>query len=298
MNRTVQSDLAKECYGFLGGKTAGITRESVHRKSCDIERFCVITQEAASKLGKPVGSYTTLETADCRYLSTEDFRLLSRDLASELRRMTESSVDREINGELDVLVVGLGNDELTADAIGPRSVATLPATRHLKKYDPALYQSLGCCSLTVITPGVVGKTGVETSEQIHAAVDLVKPDLIIAVDALAAASVERLACTIQLTDTGIVPGSGVGNRRGAITKSRMGVPVIAVGVPTVVDSSTLVYDALSKAGVETVPDPLTAILKNKKSFFVSPKECDLIVDHFSRLIARAIEIVFVGELLS
>lgn len=298
MKRALQSDLAKECYGFLKEEPGGIARETVHHSACEVERFRVMTAAAADKLGKPVGNYTTLETSDCRYLTAEDFEGLSQVLTEELRRMAEHSVGRKINDELDVLVVGLGNSELTADAIGPRAVASLPATRHLKKYDPSLYQSLGCCSLTVISPGVLGKTGMETASQIRSAVALVKPDLIVVIDALAAAAVERLACTVQLTDTGIVPGSGVGNRRGEINQNSMGVPVIAIGVPTVVDSSTLVCDALEKAGVETVPDSLITLLKNKKSFFVSPKECDLIVEHFSRLIARSIESLFVGNLLS
>ena len=150
--------------------------------------------------------------------------------------------------------------------------------------------------LSAISPGVLGETGIETLELIRGAVRSVRPDLVIAVDALAARSCSRLATTVQISDSGIVPGSGIGNHRTAITMETLGVPVISVGVPTVVVSSTLVWDALREAGIDEVSSTLRAVLDNGKRFFVSPKESDLISDAVSELLAGAISEAFVGNL--
>ena len=140
----------------------------------------------------------------------------------------------------------------------------------------------------------MGQTGIETLELLQGAVDCVKPDLILAVDALAARSCDRLASTLQISDAGIAPGSGVGNHRAPITREAMGVPVIALGVPTVVNSATLVYDALEQAGIEEIGAPLQRVLKNGKSFFVSPKDSDVVTEEASRLLSDAIGAAFTG----
>ena len=191
-------------------------------------------------------------------------------------------------------MAGLGNAELTADAIGPKTVGMLTATRHLREHEGGLYRRLGCSSLSAMAPGVLGQTGIETLELLRGAVRFVRPDIVILVDALAARSCDRLAATVQISDVGISPGSGVGNHRSAITRESLGVPVISVGVPTVVNSATLVYDALTEAGIETIDDSLHKVLKSGRSFFVSPKESDVITHEVARLLSRSIALAFTG----
>lgn len=203
---------------------------------------------------------------------------------------------KEINGDFSVLIAGLGNAELTADAVGPCTVRRMHATRHLRTHEGKLYRSLGCASVTTLAPGVLGQTGIETLEQLQGAVRCVAPDLVVIVDALAAGNFARLASTVQITDTGIAPGSGVGNRRDRIDSTSLGVPVISMGVPTVVDSSTLVWDALERAGYTNVDASLKAVLENGKNFFVSPKDSDLILEQVSALLARSLTLSFIGDL--
>ena len=210
-------------------------------------------------------------------------------------RLNETGVFRKPDPDFSVFVTGLGNAELTADALGPDTVSKLTATRHLREHELPLYREIGCSALSAFAPGVLGQTGIETLELLRGAVRSVKPDLVVAVDALAARSCKRLASTVQLSDAGIVPGSGVGNHRTAITADTLGVPVIALGVPMVVDSSTLVYDALQEAHIDDISDSLREVLENGRSFFVSPKESDVITRQVSELLARAISMAFVGD---
>ena len=151
-----------------------------------------------------------------------------------------------------------------------------------------------CCAVSALAPGVLGQTGMEVAEVIAGAVRRARTDAILAVDALAARDCDRLAATVQLSDTGIAPGSGIGNDRCALTRESLGIPVIALGIPTVVDSSTLVYDALRRAGIEQVTGRLRDILENGRRFYVSPKEADLIAESTARLVARAINRALVG----
>ena len=261
-----------------------------------VTRFRIKTEKAAQRLGKPRGSYVTFECGRIDRLYDDRCEVLARLLAGELRGMAERLTKKKAGPSLGVFVAGLGNSELTADAIGPHTVGRLTATRHLREHEGALFFSTGCSSLSALSPGVLGQTGIETAELLAGAVRVISPDLVIAVDALAARSCERLASTVQISDVGILPGAGVGNHRAAIDHHTLGVPVIALGVPTVVDSATLVFDALREAGIEEIAPELTAVLENGKSFFVSPKECDLITDRVSKLLARALTLACGGEL--
>jgi spore protease len=183
---------------------------------------------------------------------------------------------------------------MTPDAIGPHTVDRLTVTRHLKGYDPALFGALGCCELSAISPGVMGQTGMESGEILRAAVELTGAELLVVVDALAARSCERLASTIQLSGAGIAPGAGIGNHRMAITRETMGCPVLGMGVPTVVDSSTLVYDALERAGVavDDLPRELTRVLETGRSFIVTPRDCDAMTELTCRLLAMGLNRAF------
>ena len=227
-----------------------------------------------------------------------DLPALAELVAAELRRMASVMLGREIDASCRVLAVGLGNAHMTPDAIGPETVRRITVTRHLRAYDAALFDALGCCELAALCPGVLGQTGMESGELVKCAVGLTRPDLVVAVDALAARSCERLSSTVQLSDGGIAPGAGIGNRRMAITRDTMGCPVMSLGVPTVVDSSTLVWDALAQAGMteRELPAPLAEVLTRGRSFIVSPKDCDEMVELTSRLLAKALDKAFgVGE---
>ena len=257
-----------------------------------ISRLRIVTQKAAEQLGKPCGNYVTVECGRLTSVSEDAAEHLAYLLAEELREMATRLTGKAPDAEFSVFVAGLGNVELTADAIGPKTVRLLTATRHLREHDGGLYHQLGCSSLSALAPGVLGQTGIETLELLRGAVRYVHPDVVLVIDALAARSCERLAATIQISDTGISPGSGVGNHRSAITKESLGVPVIALGVPTVVNSSTLVYDALEEAGIEEIDDSLRRVLENGKSFFVSPKESDVITHEAAKLFSRTIGLAF------
>lgn len=291
-----RTDLALESCS-AAGKGLGGVEQTVHRQAgCVIHRVTVTTADAAVALGKPIGTYVTVECGQIHRLDRERTGAIAGLLAGELRGMTRALTGRFPGGDLGVFVAGLGNAKLTADAIGPGTVSRLTATRHLLEHEAALFQALGCSALSALSPGVLGDTGIETLELLRGAVRSVRPDVVIVVDALAARSCARLASTVQISDSGIVPGSGVGNHRTAITAETLGVPVIALGVPTVVDSSTLVWDALRQAHIESVSDELRSVLENGRSFFVSPKESDLISASVSDLLADAISEAFVGNL--
>jgi spore protease len=225
-------------------------------------------------------------------MDDEGARSLSAHVAREIRAMCEKVCGRRVDRGFGVLVAGLGNSDITPDAIGPDSVRKLNVTRHLRALDEALYDTVGRCEISAVFPGVLGQTGIETVELIRGAAENARPDVVLAIDALAARSCERLAATVQLSDSGIHPGSGIGNNRKAICHETVGVPVIALGVPTVVDSSTLVYDALRRAGIEDVRPELRQVLENGRSFFVSPKESDVITERVSDLIADAVDTAF------
>lgn len=228
-----------------------------------------------------------------------DLSPLADVLASELRRMAARMLRRAPDRDCRILVVGLGNAAMTPDAIGPEAVRRMTVTRHLKDCDESLYAALGCCELAALSPGVLGQTGMESGELVRCAAGLVKPHLVVAVDALAAASCERLSSTVQLSDGGISPGAGIGNRRMAMDRDTLGCPVMGVGIPTVVDSSTLVWDALSRAGMteDSLPPALGEALNTGRSFIVSPKDIDEVVELSCRMLAMGLDRAFgVGEI--
>ncbi|MBE6690346.1 MAG: GPR endopeptidase [Ruminococcaceae bacterium] len=292
MEEFARSDLATECGGDREGD--GIRVRKSECGGCRLLHVQVRSEAAAARIGKPQGSYVTLECGEIRMLSDSEFDRVRCALSVEIREMAERMCGKRIGGQFSVLVCGLGNGDITADAIGPETVRRLAVTRHLRRMDHALFSTVGLCEISALTPGVLGQTGLETVELVKGAVKAAAPDLVIAVDALAARSVERLSTTVQLSDTGIHPGSGIGNRRKALNAETVGVPVMALGVPTVVDSSTLVFDALHRAGYE--PQDFSAELRKTleegRSFFVSPKEIDLLVSSVAVLLSGALEKAF------
>ena len=297
MNDFERSDLACEIVGNGKSPCHGTEWRTREVAGFLISELIISTKEAADRLGKPCGRYLTVECGRVDRLSSGDHRALAHLLAGELRGTVKRLTHKAIDGNLSVFIAGLGNADLTPDAIGPQTMRRLTATRHLKQYESELYRAVGCSSVSALAPGVLGQTGIETSELLRGAVNATHPDVIIVIDALTARSCDRLCATIQLSDTGIEPGSGVGNHRNAITYKSMGVPVVALGVPTVVNSATLVWDALNAAGIDGEDPRLKEVLEKGKSFFVSPKESDLICERIAQLFARAIGLAFTEDLI-
>ena len=243
----VRTDLAleaKESVCEEESRLHGVKVEEEYQKEEDIRitRVTVDTMNAARVMGKPMGVYVTMEAPALDEPDEGYHREISECFARELGAMMPKAQE-----EKAVLVVGLGNREVTADALGPQVVDNLLITRHIvKAYGKCAYNKERMNLVSSIEPGVMAKTGMETAEIIKGIVQETRPDMILVIDALAARSTKRLNKTIQITDTGIHPGSGVGNHREALTKESLGVPVIAVGIPTVVDAATIVADALEK----------------------------------------------------
>ncbi len=248
----------------------------------------VKTEHGAEKAGKPCGTYTNIAVGKIWFQGEAELENTAKILASYIKKFT----DMLSPGANNILVAGLGNREITADAIGPSCINSINITRHIKEQNAQLFADIASSEISAVVPGVLGQTGIETAALVSGAVQNVKPSLVIAIDALAARSTDRLATTVQLTDSGISPGSGIGNKRTAINRETLGVPILVIGVPTVVDSSTLVYDALEKAEISQIDEKLIEVLENGRSFFVSLKECDIAVTELARLIARAINISF------
>lgn len=253
-----------------------------------VTKVMIQTKNAARDLGKPMGTYITLE-APAMLEADEDYhREISETLAEQLKTVIPNS-----EKEQSVLVVGLGNREVTADALGPNVVDNLFVTRHvILEYGKAAYNRTKMNLVSSIVPGVMAATGMETAEIVKGVVEQTKPDVVIVIDALAARSTKRLNRTVQITNTGIHPGSGVGNHRSALTKESLGVPVIAIGVPTVVDAATIVNDALEKAADSCRESKVLAELNN---MYVTSKDIDATIKRLSFMISEAINITLDGE---
>lgn len=287
MKEYERTDMASECCQDPELRQ-GIRGIRFHEEVTDgfpISRLSIDTDEGEAILGKPRGSYVTLHIGKHWLASDEEVERATARLATEIREMIATLCP----APRSVLIVGLGNRLLISDAIGPLCVEQVTVSRHIAAMDPSLFEQLSTLPVAAIAPGVIGQTGIETVDLIRGAVEKIDPSLVICVDALAARDVERLAVTVQLADNGIAPGSGIGNHRAAIDKNTLGVPVLAIGVPTVVDSSTLVYGMLEKAGVSELSEPLRQALDNGRSFFVTLKDTDVSSAEAAKLIARALD---------
>ncbi len=240
----------------------------------------ILDDEGAHALNKPVGSYITIEID--RLIQREDnaFSLGAEALSSEICKLLK------LKESDSVLVVGLGNEAITPDAVGPKTAKNTMVTRHLVEKMPEMFGSLR--RVSVLVSGVLGTTGIESAEFIKAVTEKLKPDRIIVVDALASRKLARICRTVQLADTGIIPGSGVGNSRAAINSEKLGVPVIAIGVPTVVDAATLAADLAEQAGVKDInPEDMS---NYGGAMIVTPKEIDTNVSDISKLVGYGINL--------
>ena len=277
--RQRRTDLALEAHELWRrnvGERPGVTTREHDAFGYGVTVVEVSEPSAARALGKPMGTYITLDLRPYWAHAEDALERAATAVGAELRSL--------IPGAKTALVVGLGNDAMTPDAIGPQVAEHVLVTRHLMR-DEA-FASL--TAVSVLVPGVLGRTGMEAAETIRGAVRTVRPDVLIAVDALASRSLERVCTTVQLSDTGIVPGSGVGNRRRALNRATLGIPVIAVGVPTVVDVHTLALDILEEAGAETL-DP-AALRGHGEGVMVTPRDIDAQIRELSRVVGYGVDL--------
>ncbi len=279
----------------------GIKTEEEYKDSMTISRVKILNDEGANAIGKPIGNYITIDIKDLRLASEEEIQKAAEILSEELKKL----YDVHLEEKQDILVVGLGNIGVTADALGPNVVRDIDITRHLLKYAPQ-YLEEDTRSVSAIAPGVLGTTGIETQEILKGIVDNVKPKLIIVIDSLASKSIERISSTIQIADTGIVPGAGVENTRKEISENSLGIPVIALGIPTVVELATLVSEGID-IFIERLQEKsksngfLNELQKEDKyeevkealkvgdyNMIVTPKEIDDLIENMSSVVARGI----------
>lgn len=254
-----------------------------------VSRIRVINKRGERELGKPMGTYVTLDMGNIAQMTLPQRDELARQIAHELQTMIgDAPVE-------DILVVGLGNRMVTPDALGPRVCDHVFVTRHIKTHIPEAIDERAS-SVSTLAPGVLGVTGLETTEVVCGVVEHTNPGLIIAIDALASRSTERIGASVQLSDTGVSPGSGIGNRRRSLDQQTLGVKVIAIGVPTVTYAATIVGDLLSAASndpdVRLHREKLMAnVLSQKGSeLIVTPKEIDMLVSHSARLLGNALNL--------
>lgn len=256
----------------------------------------IINSDGERIIGKQKGNYITIEASELDGYDDEYTDAVTAELSLQLHDLVKQLMGRTFKNKeknnFTILVAGLGNREVTADSLGPKVVDNLIINRHYLMDDD---DNIKICA---VCPGVMAQTGMETAQIIKGIAENVKPDIVIAIDALAARNTERLNTTIQLSDTGINPGSGVGNHRVGITKENIGVPVIAVGVPTVIDASTIVCDAVSR--LDMIKDMSEerkrsivrdAVGSNMKDMYVTPKDIDANINLIGRTVAYAINML-------
>lgn len=317
----IRTDLAmeqKERFESDHVEVSGVVLEEEYdeEKEIKITTVRIETENGAKSMGKPVGTYLTLEAPNMAAADEGYHRGISETLAGFLEKYMKDTEENQEKG-YSVLVVGLGNREVTPDALGPYVVDQLNVTRHIvQEYGRYAVGKGGSRIVSAIVPGVMAQTGMESAEIIRGIVNETTPDLIMVIDALAARSTKRLNRTIQISDAGIYPGAGVGNHRSEITKDTMGIPVIAIGVPTVVDAATIVNDTMENfitaletsetlKGVGVVLQGYNSaekyelvkelIAPHLNGMFVTPKDIDDTVRRISYTISEAMNMLFAGK---
>ena len=279
---TKRTDLAIEAHELWqesAGKTtrlAGVKATKQRQEGYPVTRVDILDGRGEAALGKPQGSYLTIDLTTFWQRKADFFERAVRAVGSQLKTL--------LPPEGPALVIGLGNDAMTPDAVGPLAVDSVLVTRHLIAAMPKHFS--GFRPVAVQRTGVLGTTGVESAEAVRGLVAEVQPALVIAVDALASRRVGRVCATVQLSDTGIIPGSGVGNHRSALNRETLGVPVFAVGIPTVVDAATLAADLMEEAGIADIDeDKLRA---GQQNLMVTPRDIDAQVRDLAKVVGYGI----------
>ena len=278
------------------------TKEEIDEK-IKVERVRITNENGEKAIGKPIGDYITIDVQKLKIAQEEELKKAGETLANELRKIGAKHIDEQ--GE--ILVVGLGNSYVTPDSLGPKVTNEIEVTRHIINYLPQ-YVEEGTRMVSAIAPGVLGTTGIETAEILKGIVDNVHPKLVIVIDALASRSIERISSTVQLSDTGIVPGAGVGNTRNEISQKTLGIPVIAIGIPTVVETAVLVNDCLDLFITKLQEDAKSndylnqlkqednyeeikeALVPKDYNLIVTPKEIDDLIENMTQIVATGINL--------
>lgn len=268
------------------GRLEGVESEERMEEGFKVTTVRILDERGAQALGKPVGSYVTLEVDSLLRREQDSFGRGVRALAKELRALLK------LPDGAPALVAGLGNRAITPDAVGPKAADHTLVTRHLVEQQPEHFATFR--PVSALAAGVLGTTGMESGELIAAVVEKLRPACVLAVDALAARSLSRVCRTIQLSNTGIVPGSGIGNHRAALDEASLGVPVIAIGAPTVVDAGTLALDVLEEAGRGDL-EP-SALAGEGAGLIVTPRDIDAQVTDLSKLIGFGINLALQSQL--
>ena len=275
--------------------------EEEKNENLRVTRVKITNENGEKSIGKPIGNYITIDIKKLKIAGEDEIQKTSETLSEELKNLIDKHTDKQ--GE--ILVVGLGNIYVTPDALGPKVINEIDVTRHIIKYLPQ-YIDEGTRPVSAISPGVLGTTGIETVEILKGIVDNIKPKLLIVIDALASRSIERISSSIQISDTGIVPGAGVGNTRQEISQRTLNIPVIAIGIPTVVELATLVSDGidifidrlqnkaksndyLNKLQQEDKYEEVKEALNvGEYNMIVTPKEIDELIENMKNIVARGI----------
>lgn len=279
----------------------GIENANKIIKDIEISKVKITNENGANALGKPVGNYITLDVKEIKNADEERIEEIAEIMADELRNV----IGEHVSDTDDILVVGLGNRYVTPDALGPKVVPEIEVTRHILEYMPKIMPE-DTRPVSTISPGVLGITGIETMEILNGIVQNIKPKMLIVIDALATRKLERISSSIQIADTGIVPGAGVNNARKEISINTLGIPVIAIGIPTVVDLATITNDCINifienlqqKAMSNSTLNELKekdnyeeikeALIPKDYNMIVTPKEIDKLIDNMSEIVARGI----------
>ena len=277
------------------------TQEEVIGENIKITRVKILNEQGEQAIGKKKGNYITIDIKDLKIAGEEEIQKASETVTKELKVL----INHLIGEQEDILVVGLGNLYVTPDALGPKVIQDIDITRHILIYMPEALAP-NTRPVSAVSPGVLGTTGIETLEILKGIVDNVHPKLVIVIDALASRSIERISSTVQISDTGIVPGAGVGNQRKELTIDTLGIPVIAIGVPTVVEAATIAADSLdlfiqkvqqegksndflNQLQEEDKYQMIKEVLTPEEyNFIVTPKEIDDLIENMSSVVARGI----------
>lgn len=277
------------------------TTEEEINENIKVERVKITNTNAEQAIGKPMGNYITIDVKKLKIAGEDEIQKASEVVSTELRNL----IDKHIQKQDEILVVGLGNVYVTPDSLGPKVINEIDVTRHLINYLPQ-YVEEGTRPVCAVAPGVLGTTGIETMEILKGIVDNTKPKLVMVIDALASRSIDRISSTIQISDTGIVPGAGVGNTRKEISQATLGIPVIALGIPTVVELATLVSDGIDifinrlqqKAESNNYLNRLQqddkyeevkeALNVGEYNMIVTPKEIDDLIENMKDVVTRGI----------
>ena len=280
----IRTDMAYEAHKTacdkVGGQIDGVIYEEYSHQSISASKIEILNEKGEKTTGKQRGKYITAKIG--KDFTPSNFKIYSEFLSKQIKEILPQEIE-------NILIAGLGNRFITADSVGPKAVSHIIVTRHIKSISPTLYSDLSLGEVSAIAPGVLAQTGIESGEIIKSVINDISPSCLIVIDALATQSFSHLSCVVQISDCGIQPGSGVYNSRFAITKESMGIPVIAIGVPTVIDVSSLAEDFCGKQDIFTQEGSSPAS-DNALECFITLKESDLITDNMAKLIAYSLNL--------